>query len=59
METRTKIATLAGVGYCMIVVSFLVSIYYNVIIGWTVFYFFASFTKYVSCVWGRKSRSWG
>ena len=31
-----------GIGYGMVVVSFLVCIYYNVIIGWSLFYLFAS-----------------
>jgi len=34
-----------GVGYCMVVLSAFVGIYYNVIISYTVFYFFASFTS--------------
>ena len=35
----------AGVGWGMIVVSFMVGIYYNMIIAWTLYYFFASMTK--------------
>jgi len=31
-----------GIGYGMVIVSFLVCIYYNVIIGWSLFYLFAS-----------------
>ncbi|XP_067948115.1 sodium- and chloride-dependent glycine transporter 1-like isoform X2 [Watersipora subatra] len=34
-----------GVGWGMIVVSFMVGIYYNVIISWTLYYFFASMTS--------------
>lgn len=34
-----------GVGWGMIVVSFMVGIYYNMIISWTLYYFFASMTK--------------
>ncbi|KAK2164414.1 hypothetical protein NP493_1414g01000 [Ridgeia piscesae] len=34
-----------GIGYAMIAVSSLVSIYYNIIISWAIFYFFASFTS--------------
>jgi len=34
-----------GVGWGMIVVSFMVGIYYNMIIAWTLYYFFASMTK--------------
>ncbi|XP_078487245.1 sodium-dependent proline transporter [Ciona intestinalis] len=32
-----------GIGYGMMVVSFLVAVYYNVIIAWSLFYMFASF----------------
>ena len=38
---------ISGIGYCSIVVGFLVSLYYNVIIAWTLFYLFASFTRSV------------
>ncbi|XP_077977388.1 sodium- and chloride-dependent glycine transporter 1-like [Glandiceps talaboti] len=34
-----------GAGYAMVVISLLVTIYYNVIITWSLFYFFASFTN--------------
>jgi solute carrier family 6 amino acid transporter-like protein 5/7/9/14 len=33
-----------GLGYCTLVVITLITIYYMVIIAWTIFYFFASFT---------------
>ncbi|KAJ8930137.1 hypothetical protein NQ314_017103, partial [Rhamnusium bicolor] len=42
----------SGLGYCNLVVITFVTIYYMVIISWTVFYFFASFTLelgYGSC----------
>lgn len=32
-----------GVGYAMVISSLMVAIYYNMIIGWTLFYFFDSF----------------
>lgn len=35
---------LSGLGYCTLVVISFITIYYMVIIAWTVFYFFASFT---------------
>ncbi|XP_078489293.1 sodium- and chloride-dependent neutral and basic amino acid transporter B(0+)-like [Ciona intestinalis] len=35
---------LKGIGICMVILNVLVSIYYNVIITYTVFYFFASLT---------------
>ncbi|XP_023209766.1 sodium-dependent noradrenaline transporter-like [Centruroides sculpturatus] len=34
-----------GVGYCACLVSWYVSFYYNVIIGWTVYFIFASFSS--------------
>lgn len=33
-----------GLGYCCLVVIYLITIYYMVIVSWTSFYFFASFT---------------
>ncbi|XP_045130389.1 sodium- and chloride-dependent glycine transporter 2-like [Portunus trituberculatus] len=36
---------LGGLGWAMIVVSALVAIYYNIILAWTLFYTFASFTS--------------
>lgn len=33
-----------GVGWGMVMVSFMVGIYYNMIIAWTLYYFFASMT---------------
>ncbi|KAL1493417.1 hypothetical protein ABEB36_011477 [Hypothenemus hampei] len=35
----------SGLGYCCLVVIFLITIYYMVIVSWTIFYFFASFTS--------------
>lgn len=34
---------LRGLGYGMIIVSIVVMLYYNLIIGWTIFYMFVSF----------------
>ncbi|KAI0231668.1 Sodium-dependent proline transporter [Lamellibrachia satsuma] len=34
-----------GIGFAMVTVSSLVAIYYNIIIAWAIFYFFASFTS--------------
>ena len=42
---------LAGIGWAACVTSFLVSIYYNVIIAWALFYLFNSFQS--SVPWGR------
>lgn len=41
----------AGLGWGMIVVSALVAIYYNLILAWTLFYTFASFTSVLP--WGH------
>ncbi|KAK4318107.1 hypothetical protein Pmani_010875 [Petrolisthes manimaculis] len=47
-----KVAPLfAGLGWGMIVVSMLVAIYYNMILAWTLFYTFASFTSELP--WGH------
>ncbi|XP_044262742.1 sodium- and chloride-dependent glycine transporter 1-like isoform X1 [Tribolium madens] len=44
-QAFTNIAPLfTGLGYCTLVVITLITIYYMVIIAWTLFYFFASFT---------------
>lgn len=45
-----------GVGYCAVTVAFFVSFYYNVIISWSVYYIYSSFTDrlpWISCdhVW--------
>lgn len=45
-EAFTRMAPIfSGLGYCTLVVISLITIYYMVIIAWTVFYFFASFTS--------------
>ena len=46
----------AGIGYSMLMVSLLVSIYYNVIIAWILFYLFASFQKDVP--WRKCDPTW-
>eukprot|EP00112_Aurelia_sp_Birch-Aquarium-sp1_P019261 Seg4729.1 transcript_id=Seg4729.1/GoldUCD/mRNA.D3Y31 product="Sodium-dependent dopamine transporter" protein_id=Seg4729.1/GoldUCD/D3Y31 len=45
-----------GIGYSMLMVSLLVSIYYNVIIAWILFYLFASFQKDVP--WRKCDPAW-
>jgi SNF family Na+-dependent transporter len=35
---------LKGIGYCAVLISWYVSFYYNVIIGWTFYYLFATLT---------------
>eukprot|EP00795_Rhopilema_esculentum_P014349 gene14349-5394_t len=46
----------AGVGYAMLIVCFLISVYYNVIIGWILFYLFDSFRADVP--WRRCDHKW-
>lgn len=41
---------LRGIGFASIAVSFLVSIYYNVIISWSMFYFFQAFNENIPWV---------
>jgi solute carrier family 6 amino acid transporter-like protein 5/7/9/14 len=36
-----------GIGYAMVVIDFLVSIYYNMILAYTLYYLFASFTSHL------------
>lgn len=45
-----------GVGFSMLVVSFLCCVYYNVIIGWCLYYMFKSFAKVVP--WSSCSNWW-
>ena len=47
---------IVGIGYAMLMVSLLVSIYYNVIMAWIIFYLFASFTKEVP--WKKCNPAW-
>lgn len=45
-----------GIGWGMVMVSALVSIYYNVIIGWVIYYFFASLNTQVP--WEKCGNAW-
>lgn len=55
-EAFSNLAPLfSGLGYCTLVVITLVTIYYMVIIGWTIFYFLASF--YSELPWGSCTNS--
>ena len=45
-----------GIGYSMLMVSFLVGVYYNVIIAWVLFYLFASFRADIP--WRHCDPSW-
>ena len=49
-------STLTGIGWGMFLVSCLIAVYYNMIIGWTLFYLFASFNKDVP--WRHCENDW-
>ena len=46
----------AGLGIAMVLVSALTSIYYNMILGWALYYLFASFTS--DLPWTTCDGSW-
>ncbi|XP_046448540.1 sodium- and chloride-dependent GABA transporter 1-like [Daphnia pulex] len=58
----TLIAELApimkGVGYATMTVTFLVNIYYSIIVAWTLFYFIASFAALPGLPWQSCGNSW-
>ena len=45
-----------GVGYAMVIISGLVAIYYNMIIAYTIYYLFASFTNKLP--WAECTEEW-
>lgn len=45
-----------GLGYAMLVITFLISVYYNVIIAWTLYYIFVTFRK--TLPWGECGNEW-
>jgi len=47
---------LVGVGYCAVFIAFYVSFYYNVIIGWSIYYFGNSFAA--SLPWTGCNNTW-
>ncbi len=46
-----------GIGFAMIIITFLVSIYYNMLIAWTLYYFYASFT-FNDLPWSSCGNQW-
>ena len=47
---------LAGVGWTIVTVSYLVSFYYNTVIAWSIYYFFSSFTA--NLPWTSCNNEW-
>ncbi|XP_074653267.1 sodium-dependent proline transporter-like isoform X2 [Tubulanus polymorphus] len=47
-----------GIGWGMFLVSFFVGIYYNMIIAWTLFYLFASFSNLPGVPWSTCENHW-
>lgn len=56
--TRSEhvICFITGLGYAMLVITFLISVYYNVIIAWTLYYIFVTFRK--TMPWGECGNEW-
>ncbi|XP_058798606.1 sodium- and chloride-dependent glycine transporter 1-like isoform X3 [Phymastichus coffea] len=49
---------LRGLGYGMVLVSSVVMLYYNLIIGWTLFYMFASVAEMGELPWNKCEEEW-
>uniref|UniRef100_A0A0X3P9P4 Transporter n=1 Tax=Schistocephalus solidus TaxID=70667 RepID=A0A0X3P9P4_SCHSO len=47
---------LKGIGYSSIIIAFLINMYYNIVMAWTLFYLFASFT--VTLPWSTCGGVW-
>ena len=47
---------LSGVGFAMVILSCLITLYYNVIISHTLFFFFASMTNQLP--WSKCNNTW-
>lgn len=47
---------IAGIGYGMVIISAIVCIYYNIIITWTLYYFFKSLQAHVP--WATCNNEW-
>lgn len=53
---NNKLYLLTGIGYAMLIVTFIVAIYYNVLMSYTIFYIAASFQAVVP--WSRCDLEW-
>jgi len=49
---------IAGIGLGQLVASSIVSIYYNMILGWAIFYVFATLINATDLPWGSCSNDW-
>jgi len=49
---------LTGIGFGQMVINFLVSIYYNVILAWSLFYLFATFININDLPWADCFNEW-
>ena len=47
---------LTGIGLAMMIITFLCSVYYNVILAWTFYYMFAAFRKHLP--WETCAEPW-
>ena len=48
----------AGIGFGQLIINCLVSIYYNVIIAWSLFYLFSSFVNITHLPWADCFNPW-
>ncbi|XP_070552974.1 sodium- and chloride-dependent glycine transporter 2-like [Ptychodera flava] len=47
-----------GLGYCMVILSSMIAIFYNVIVSWCLLYFFASFSALPGLPWQGCGNDW-
>lgn len=57
-QVRVVLVSSAGLGVAQVIVSAEVSIYYNMIIGWSLFYLFASFIHITDLPWASCYHEW-
>ena len=54
--TESQSLYISGIGYGMVIISGVVCVYYNIIITWTLYYFFHSF--YPTLPWSTCDNAW-
>lgn len=47
-----------GIGYAMFIMSAYVGIYYNMIVAWSLYYVYASFTRMPEVPWAHCNNTW-